>query len=522
MIVSHHCMAKRIYTKTLMQTSRPRERTLEVGFACFVTCIFDQGVSNDAIANLRIPGFEIQCIRAAVNSNRAVEAYVECDGLPLTKLLRVLEDMGMCCVAIFTFGSHPRTNGAPEALARIRFRIERCEFAGYSKGTPSVEESGDFDIRDDHQSSWVRFTADQMGLMLATDGSKPHEIVEWCVVVCSGDCSRLEEKLKVLNIATGQCRQYYVKGVECMRLPMAARIYLEIEPIVKTSLLRCLCEELGAMMTVEIMTFPHNQQARALAFVFEQGGLLFEQGNLSDVVLSNSSPCIITRFTQKDLAIWDCVVNESPSLHWSVVERDADLARLKAEISVLRMENSLLRNESAHCNQQIGRLLSAMEEIKADRAHLRKELDFRASVGSDGLVGWSEWEMMRTTLEDKDRCILQLRTQLAEANNQVQKLQRGEMVLDDQGRWVCVSGDLSGLGQKIKLLEERLESEFEGGLVFDEERNKLVETDGRTWTRVQWQARELDVYRTHYGSIDIRNCFNEPDFCTGASSFENA
>ncbi len=89
------------------------------------------------------------------------------------------------------------------------------------------------------------------------------------------------------------------------------------------------------------------------------------------------------------------------------------------------------------------------------------------------------------------------------------------MVSDDQGLWFCVEGSdnsTNGLGAKVKSLEQRLQSEFEGGLVFDEERGKNVETEGKTWTLVKWQARELDVYRNAYGSVSIRDHFDELDF----------
>ena len=514
-------MSKRPYEEVFSDLIDSQEKTLIVNFACFITCISNR-VSGDfspgnLIIGMSIPGFDLPCILVAANKNQAIEIYLECDGLPLTKLIHVLEDMGMGCVAIFTFGSSPKTNGAPEALARIRFRICRCGFVGFSKGLPGVEECGDFDIRD-KLPNWVRFTVDQMGLMLSADGSKPCEIVEWCVVACFGNTSKLEGKLKELRIRSGVCRQYCIKGFECMRMPMAARIYLEMEPIAKTVLLRCLIQELA--MPVEIMTFPPNQQAKALAYVFELGGVLIERGNLSEVPVMSAVSCIITRFTQRDLAVWDCVVAESPPMHWSVGQRDAELVQLQSEAGALKMENSLLRKDSVHYNQQCGRLLSALEEIKADRDSIRKELDVKSAVDFDaGLFGWSEWETMRSSMDEKDKCISQLRAQLGEMNDHIRKLQQGEMISDGKGQWVCIAGNetLSALGGKVRSLEQRLESEFEGGLMFDETRNKYIETEGKTWTKVQWQARELEVYRNAFGPICVRDSFNEPDFSVGDS-----
>jgi hypothetical protein len=492
------------------------EKTLVVNFACFVTCLSNrQHDPGEVIKGLNVPGFEIPCVSVAVNGNQAMEIYMECDGMPLTRLLCFLEqDMGLCCVAIFTFGSNSRTNGAPEALARIRYRVERCGFSAYTKGFPSAEECMDFDIRD-RLSNWVRFTSDQMGLMLSADGSRPCEVVEWCVVLCSGDTSKLELKLRALRIRTGACRQYFIRGFECTRVPMAARVYMEIEPIVKTVLLRCLVEALG--MSVEIMTFSRNQQAKALAYVFDLGGCIIEHGNLSEVSVVDQSniPCVMTRFTQKDLAVWDCVVSEPPPLHWSVVDRDTELARLVADNTALRMENSLLQSESSFHRQQCGRILCAVEELKKDRDRLLSELDFKgAAQGENGLVGWAEWESMRTAVDERDKCISQLKAQLCDMDDQLQKIQRGDMVMDDQGRWLCVGGSetLCALGEKIRSLEHKLATGFEGGLAFDQERNRIVRTGGRTWTIVQWQLRELGVYRSVFGSIATRDSFGEMDF----------
>lgn len=388
------------------------ERPLVVNFACFVTCLWNESIKMTLPANvilgMHIPGYELNCMSIAVNKNQAIEIYMECDGLPITRLLCALEDAGMCCVAIFTFGSNPRTNGAPEAIARIRFRVERCNFVGFYKGAPSVDRSLDFDIRD-KCPNWVRFTVDQMGLMLVAAQCKPSEVVDWCVVVFSGDTTVLELKLKKLRIKSGACRQYYIKGFECMRVPTSARVYLEMEPIAKTVLLRCLVEEFA--MPVEIVTFAPNQQAMALAWVFELGGALIEQGNLTEVHLTGNGLPSITRFNQNDLAVWDCVVKETLPVHWAVRERDTELAYLRSEMVVLQMENSLLRDESQRINQEHCRVISALEELKSDRDRLRKELDARGG-SSIGLIGWSEWELMRSALEDRDRCISQLRAQL--------------------------------------------------------------------------------------------------------------
>ena len=389
-----------------------------VNFACFVTCLWNESIKMtlpaNAILAMQIPGHELNCMSIAVNRNQAIEIYMECDGLPVTRLLCALEEVGLCCVAIFSFGLNPRTNGAPEAIARIRFRVERCNFVGHYKGSPSVDRSLDFDIRD-KCPNWVRFTVDQMGLMLVASPCKPSEVVDWCVVVFSGDTAALEIKLRKLRIRSGTCRQYYIKGFECMLTPTCARVYLEIEPIAKTVLLRCLVENLA--LSVEIVTFAPNQQAMALAWVFELGGILVEQGNLSAVPVAGHGVPLITRFTEKDLAVWGCVVKEAFPVHWAVQERDTELACLRSELGVLQMENSLLRDESRHIDQERCRFVSAFEELKSDRDRLRKELDAGVVVGGNGLIGWSEWEVMRCALEEKDKCISQLKARLLRSDS---------------------------------------------------------------------------------------------------------
>ena len=387
------------------------EGSLVVDFACFVTCLWNESIKMtlpaSVILGMQIPGCELNCMSVAVSKNQAIEIYMECDGLPVTRLLFALEEAGMCCVSIFTFGRNPKFNGAPEAIARIRFRVERCNFVGYYKGSPSVGPSLDFDIRD-KCPNWARTTVDQLGLMLVTSPCKPSEVVEWCVAAFSGgDTAVLERRLRTLRIRSGACRQYYIKGFECMRTPTSARVYLEMEPIAKTVLLRCLREELA--LSVEIVTFAPNQQAVALAWVSELGGVLMEHGNLSEVpaVGLGAPSFLVTRFTEQDLNIWDCVVKEASPVHWAVLERDTEMACLRSEMAALQMENSLLRDESGRIAQESRRFVGAIEELKADRDRLRKEVD-----GGDGLVGWSEWELMRDAVEERDRCISQLKARL--------------------------------------------------------------------------------------------------------------
>lgn len=405
---------KRVHSDTVPEVDAPGERPLVVNFACFVTCLWNESIKMtlpaSVILGMQIPGYQLNCMSIAVNRNQAIEIYMECDGLPITRLLCALEEAGMCCVAIFTFGRNPKMNGAPEAIARIRFRVERCKFIGFYKGSPSVEQSLDFDIRD-KCPNWVRSTVDQLGLMLVASPCKPLEVVDWCVAVFSGgDTAVLEVKLRKLRIKSGAFRQYYIKGFECMRTPTSARVYLEMEQIAKTVLLRCLREDLA--LSVEILTFGPNQQAVALAWVFELGGVLMEHGNLSEVPAAGPGVSLITRFTEQDLAIWDCVAKETFPVNWAVLERDTEMSYLRSEMAALQMENSLLRDESCRITQERCRFVSAFEELKSDRDRLRIELDAKGVVGSDGLIGWSEWELMRSALDERDLCILQLKAQL--------------------------------------------------------------------------------------------------------------
>ena len=475
------------------------EVPLLVNFACVVTCEWNEShkTAADEIAGIQLP--EVTCISLAVKSNQTVEMYIECDGLPLTRLLIALKEIGFSCVAIFTFGLNPVMNGAPEALARIGYRVGRCGFAGYLRGTPSLEASLDFDIRD-RLTHWIRFTVDQMGLMLCSAASKPTEVIDWCVVACSGNTAMLEGQLKSLKIKTGACRQYYVKGFECMRTPTAARIYLELEPVVKTVLLRCLASELS--LAVEIVSFPPNTNALALAWVFELGGVLIEHGNLSDVQVGRQGSCSVTRFTQSDLAVWDCVVLEAQPVHWAVQERDVELARVSAGMSSLRMENTVLHAESLRHTQQCTRFLNALEELKVDRDRLAKELG--TTLLSSGIVSWSEYEKLCEKLGEKESCISQLRKQLNETAEALGKLKNDETTHSRT------------LEAKVKELELKFEAGFEGGVVFDG--GKPIRTEGRTWTLVQWQARELELYRSTFGSMCITDCFGNPDFSTGVYS----
>jgi hypothetical protein len=183
----------------------------------------------------------------------------------------------------------------------------------------------------------------------------------------------LESSLRDLkSIKTGPVRQYFVKGFVCMRSPRTARIFIEIEPIVKTALLRCLMREL--VSPFEILTFSPDQQAMALAHVSELSGVLSEGGSLSDVTVSVAKPGIVTRFTKDDLAVWGCMVPESAPMHWAVQERDSELARLRLEVAVLRRERSFQQQETVYFSSKCVRFINALEKITAERDRLRKEL----------------------------------------------------------------------------------------------------------------------------------------------------
>ena len=404
---------KRQHAETVSNGGSP----LVVDFACFVTCLWKDvlGVASpsDLILGLCIPGCVIHCVSLAVSRNQTMEVYMECGGTPLTRLLLALENVGMCCIEIFTFGLSPTTNGAPEALARIDYRVKQSDFTGFSRGVPSVQKSVDFDIRDKY-ANWTRFTVDQMGLMLTGDASRPSEVVDWCVVVCNGDTSHLESRLRGLRLKTSVSRQYYVKGFECMLTPTSARVYMEVEPVVKTVLHRCLMEAL--CISIEVLTFPPNQQAIALGWVFELGGILIEHGNLSDIPLAGRvwTPTSVIRFTQQDLAVWECVVQEPPYNHWALHERDIELTKLQGDMAAMCVERSLLQEESSRYSKQCGRFFGAFDELKLERDRLRRELDIRSASDGDGLISWTEWEMMRNALVERDACISQLRAKLGE------------------------------------------------------------------------------------------------------------
>jgi hypothetical protein len=197
-----------------------------------------------------------------------------------------------------------------------------------------------------------------------------------------------------------------------------------------------------------------------------------------------------------------------------VRERDLELFKLRVDMAAMGVERSMIQEGASHYKTQCGRLMSALEQLKSESARMRRELDARSASDGDGLISWSEWEMMRGALVERDVCISHLKGQLKESYDMLRKLKNGEVVADDQGSLICIGGDeaLLILGNRVKALEAKLEAQFEGGVVFDSGRNKHVETGGRTWTVVQWQARELEVYRATFGSITTRDCFNELDF----------
>jgi hypothetical protein len=157
------------------------------------------------------------------------------------------------------------------------------------------------------------------------------------------------------------------------------------------------------------VTFSKDSQAAALAFVSELGGLLIEGGDLSPVPVPSDQTRTVTRFTQKDLFIWESVVQELPPIHWAVHSRDVDLAVFREQMYVIHVEKSLHIEESNPYSRECARFCIALEELKMDRDRLRREINANKLLCSDGLVSFSEWEDMRSALEDRDKCITELR-----------------------------------------------------------------------------------------------------------------
>jgi hypothetical protein len=250
-----------------------------------------------------------------------------------------------------------------------------------------VIESKDARMRDT-VPNWIRFTADQISFLLHTDASGPSEMVEWCVVTCSGDTSKLAALLKEsLVLTTGQDRHYYIKGFICNGSAKYARVFIEVQPIVKTVLLRCLIQRF--LTPMEIITFPPDQQASALAFVASvEDGKVSEGGNLSLVGGGNAGSTPLKTFTLYDLSVWDCIVLEPQSMHWSMTERDYDLHRLRMGLSSARMQVELKEKDIACMDQRCVRMIGALERMTAER---------------DGLQ-----QAMCDMLKEKDACIAQL------------------------------------------------------------------------------------------------------------------
>jgi hypothetical protein len=349
---------------------------MSVNFACFVTCVSnaDVFIVGNQITARQFPDFPVNCILLAMHQNKSVEIYIECDGVHQIVLLEALHRFQMFYVSIFTFGAEPMTNGAPEALARIRHRVGSDGFTGFYRGYPSVIESFDFSMRDE-LPNWRRFTADQARFLLAIEKSKPAEMVEWCVVVCSGNTVNLEARLNNVNVLkSGPARRYYIKGFLCSSVAREARIYMEVQPIVKTVLLRCLIEEF--LVPTEVLTYAPDKQATALAFVSDLKGDVSQGGDLSEV-FANVQPGSVTRFTRSDLDLWGCIVRESEPMHWSVCRRDLELHRLESELLALRKQKSL---EVDYFSQHCVRLIGSLETVTTECDNLRKGVSVRVET----------------------------------------------------------------------------------------------------------------------------------------------
>jgi hypothetical protein len=92
----------------------------------------------------------------------------------------------------------------------------------------------------------------------------------------------------------------------------------------------------------------------------------------------------------------------------------------------------MIQDGASHYKTQCDRLVGALEQLKSESARLRRELDARSASDGDGLISWSEWEMMRSALVERDACISLQKIQLSESYEMLRKLKNGEVVADDE------------------------------------------------------------------------------------------
>ena len=219
------------------------------------------------------------------------------------------------------------------------------------------------------------------------DLSRPDEVVYDCVIVCKNNhpCSSVVSKFRELAFLASGNNNHYVHGLLGKILPKEGRIYVEVEPITKTALMRILTLDMQ-LHGVEILTFPVDLNGCAVDWVHSLVPTLDPQivvGPLRRRRTFGGSvrfeQAVITRFDMANLVTWDSVI---PDVEVSIAlkTRDDSIRSLKLALARATEEANPVTSAA------VGELQKSAEtnnEMKMKYTKVENELESVKSVIAD-------------------------------------------------------------------------------------------------------------------------------------------
>ena len=214
----------------------------------------------------------------------------------------------------------------------------------------------------------------------ADDTSRPDEVVYDCVIICKNNhpCSSVVSKFRELMFLTSGNNSHYVHGMLGKIVPNEGRIYMEVEPITKTALMRILTLDMQ-LLGVEILTFPVDLNGCAVDWVYSLVPALDPQIEVGPLrrrrtIFGGSvrfEQTAITRFGMVDSVKWDGVIPDvvvPPALR----TRDDSIRSLKAALARATEEGNPVTSTAVNELKLMGK---KNEETKTSYTKLENELE---------------------------------------------------------------------------------------------------------------------------------------------------
>jgi len=213
----------------------------------------------------------------------------------------------------------------------------------------------------------------------ADDSSRPDEVVYDCVIICKNNhpCSSVVSKFRELTFLASGNNSHYVHGLLGKIVPNEGRIYMEVEPITKTALMRILTVDMQ-LSGVEILTFPVDLNGCAVDWVHSLVPALDPQIAVGPLrrrrTLGGSDrfeqAAVITRFGVADLEKWGGVIPDVV-VPIALRTRDDSIRSLKLALAHATEEADPVTSRAV---RELKSVVMAKNDMKTKYTKLENEL----------------------------------------------------------------------------------------------------------------------------------------------------